>query len=235
MIKILLVDEEYVALNLLEEFAGGLPGLEVVGKAQTPAQALEILEKTPVDILFLDIQMPVISGANLLRSLRRPPVTVFTTAYSEHIVEVFDLNAVDYLPKPFSFERFLQAVNKAKEAMGRQEAPATADTLPSEADCIVVKVDGRFQKIRLSELLYVEGLKEYVRFVCSGRQYVTFERMKNIEEILPAQAFMRVHKSYIVAKRCVQSIEGNQLDLGKIKIPISREKKEDVVREIFGV
>lgn len=235
MIKILLVDDEYLALNLLEEFAGRLPGLEVVGKAKTPAQALEILEKTPVDVLFLDIQMPVISGVNLLRSLQRPPVTIFTTAYSEHAVEAFDLNAVDYLLKPFSFERFLQAVNKAKEAMGRKEAPTVAETPPPEADFIVVKVDGRLQKIQLSDLLYVEGLKEYVRFVCNSRQYVTFERMKNIAEILPAQAFMRVHKSYIVAKRCVQSIEGNLLDLGKIKIPISREKKEDVVREIFGV
>lgn len=238
VIKMLLVDDEYLALNLLEEFAGRLPGLEVVGKAKTPVAALEILEKTPIDVLFLDIQMPVISGVNLLRSLQRPPVTVFTTAYSEHAVEAFDLNAVDYLLKPFSFERFLQSINKAKEALSRKEAGVASELPPAEppaSDFIVVKVDGRLQKIQLSELLYVEGLKEYVRFVCAGRQYVTFERMKNIEEMLPAHAFMRVHKSYIVAKRCVQSIEGHQLDLGKVKIPISREKKDDVVREIFGV
>lgn len=238
VIKILLVDDEYLALNLLEEFASRLPGLEVVGKAKTPIQALEILEKTPVDVLFLDIQMPVISGVNLLRSLQRPPITVFTTAYSEHAVEAFDLNAVDYLLKPFAFERFLQAVNKAKEALLRKEAvpsPEIPLTETPESDFIVVKVDGRLQKIQLSELLYVEGLKEYVRLVCAGRQYVTFERMKNIEEMLPSQSFMRVHKSYIVAKRCVQSVEGHQLDLGKVKIPISREKKEEVVREIFGI
>ena len=238
VIKILLVDDEFLALNLLEEFAGRLPGLEVVGKAKTPVQALEILENTAVDVLFLDIQMPIISGVHLLRSLQRPPVAIFTTAYSEHAVEAFDLNAVDYLLKPFSFERFLQAVNKAKESLGRREAGASSELPPAEApesDFIVVKVDGRLQKIQLSELLYVEGLKEYARFVCSGRQYVTFERMKNIEEMLPSHAFMRVHKSYIVANRCVPSIEGHQLDLGKVKIPISREKKEAVVREIFGV
>lgn len=236
-INVLLVDDEYLALNLLEEFAGRLPGLEVVGKAKNPTQALELLEQNPVDILFLDIQMPIISGVNLLKSLRNPPVTVFTTAYSEHAVEAFDLNAVDYLLKPFAFERFLQAVNKAKEALGRRE-PVPAPAAPAAApEFIVVKVDGRLQKIRLDELLYVEGLKEYIRLVCGGgKQYVTFERMKNIEEQLPSQNFLRVHKSYIVAKRHVQAVEGNQLDLGnKIKIPISREKKDEVVSAIFGV
>lgn len=231
------MDDEYLALNLLEEFAGRLPGLEVVGKAKNPTQALELLEQNPVDILFLDIQMPIISGVNLLKSLRNPPVTVFTTAYSEHAVEAFDLNAVDYLLKPFAFERFLQAVNKAKEALGRRE-PVPAPAAPAAApEFIVVKVDGRLQKIRLDELLYVEGLKEYIRLVCGGgKQYVTFERMKNIEEQLPSQNFLRVHKSYIVAKRHVQAVEGNQLDLGnKIKIPISREKKDEVVSAIFGV
>lgn len=235
--NILLVDDEYLALNLLEEFAGRLPGLEVVGKAKNPTQALELLERHPVDILFLDIQMPIISGVNLLKSLRNPPVTVFTTAYSEHAVEAFDLNAVDYLLKPFAFERFLQAVNKAKEALGRREPSPSSAAPPAEPEFIVVKVDGRLQKIRLEELLYVEGLKEYIRLVCAGgKQYVTFERMKNIEEQLPSQNFLRVHKSYIVAKRHVQAVEGNQLDLGgKIKIPISREKKDEVVSAIFGM
>lgn len=240
--KILLVDDEFLALNLLEEFASRIPGLELVGKAKTPMQALELLDNQQVDVLFLDIQMPILSGTGLLKSLKNPPVTVFTTAYSEHAVEAFDLNAVDYLLKPFSFERFLQAVNKAKEALAARNVRSNqiSEIPPPEKEkqgFVTVKVDGRLQKIELAELLYVEGLKEYARFVCAGgRQFVVFERLKNIEEMLPGEGFLRVHKSFIVAKRCVQAIEGNLLDLGgKVKIPVSREKKDEVVRAVFGV
>jgi two-component system, LytTR family, response regulator LytT len=223
--RILLVDDEFLALNLLEEYASRIPGLQVVNKVKSGIQALEILEKEPIDVLFLDIQMPMLSGVNLLRALPKKPITIFTTAYSEYAVEAFDLNVVDYLLKPYSFERFIQAVNKAKEAI----AP------PPPLDFIVVKVDGRLQKIQLSELLYVEGLKEYVKLVSATKQYVTFERLKNIADMLPEQDFLRVHKSYIVAKHAVHAVEGNLLDLGKVKIPISREKKEEVVKSIFGV
>lgn len=223
--RILLVDDEFLALNLLEEYASRIPGLQVVNKVKSGILALEILEKEAIDVLFLDIQMPMLSGVNLLRALPKKPITIFTTAYSEYAVEAFDLNVVDYLLKPYSFERFVQAVNKAKEAM-----PPL-----SPLDFIVVKVDGRLQKIQLSELLYVEGLKEYVKLVTATKQYVTFERLKNIADMLPEQDFLRVHKSYIVAKHAVHAVEGNLLDLGKIKIPISREKKEEVVKSIFGI
>lgn len=190
--------------------------------------------------------MPILSGVSLLKTLKNPPVTIFTTAYSEHAVEAFDLNAVDYLLKPFSFERFVQAVGKAREALAarqpRQFSRAESQNFEKKPekekpDFITMKVDGRLQKIELAEVLYVEGLKEYARFVCSGgRQFVVFERMKNIEEMLPTPDFLRVHKSFIVAKRAAQSIEGNLLDLGgKQKIPVSRERREEVVRLVFGV
>lgn len=230
--RLLLVDDEFLALRLLEDYAARLPGLEVVAKAKTALQAMEILASEPIDILFLDIQMPVLSGVNLLKALPRRPVTIFTTAYSEYALEAFDLNVVDYLLKPYSFERFVQAVNKALDALPK--SVENAEILPENA-YIVVKVDGRLEKIALEELLYVEGLREYVRLVCANKQYVTFERMKNIEERLPAAQFLRVHKSYIVAKKAVQSLEGNLLYVGKVKIPVSRERKEAVVGAIFGV
>lgn len=230
--RLLLVDDEFLALRLLEDYAARLPGLEVVAKAKTALQAMEILASEPIDILFLDIQMPVLSGVNLLKALPRRPVTIFTTAYSEYALEAFDLNVVDYLLKPYSFERFVQAVNKALDALPK--SVENAEILPENA-YIVVKVDGRLEKIALEELLYVEGLREYVRLVCANKQYVTFERMKNIEERLPAAQFLRVHKSYIVAKKAVQSLEGNLLHVGKVKIPVSRERKEHVVGAIFGV
>lgn len=230
--RLLLVDDEFLALRLLEDYAARLPGLEVAAKAKTALQAMEILAAEPIDILFLDIQMPVLSGVNLLKALPRRPVTIFTTAYSEYALEAFDLNVVDYLLKPYSFERFVQAVNKALDALPK--SVENAEIVP-ENEYIVVKVDGRLEKIALEELLYVEGLREYVRLVCANRQYVTFERMKNIEERLPAAQFLRVHKSYIVAKKAVQSLEGNLLHVGKVKIPVSRERKEAVVDAIFGV
>jgi two-component system, LytTR family, response regulator LytT len=233
--RVLLVDDEYLALELLEEFVGQLPNFTVIGKTKSAAQALEILESQAVDILFLDIQMPNISGLNLLKSLQRPPATIFTTAYGEYAVQAFDLNAVDYLLKPFSFERFLQAVNKAKDHLRLNSANSNLPTRNETEDFLAVKVDGRLQKISFAEILYVEGLKEYVRFVCNAKQYVAYERLKNVEEMLPNADFIRVHKSFIVAKKAVQSMEGNQLDLGKIKLPVSREKREEVLKAVFGM
>ncbi len=242
--KILLVDDEYLALNLLAQFASQLPDLEVVGRCKSAIEALEILQSGEVDMLFLDIQMPVLSGLQLLKTVQRPPATIFTTAYSEHAVEAFDLNAVDYLLKPFAFERFLQAVNKAKDFLNKR-APnnhaAAQETVAAPKvdieDYLVAKVDGRIEKIFFADIQYVEGLKEYVRIVCPTRSYVILESMKNLEETrLPAADFLRVHKSYIIARKRVQTLDGNVLDIGaKIKIPISRERKEEIVRLLFGI
>lgn len=234
-IKILLIDDEFLALNLLEQYANQLPELEIVGKIKSPIQALDVLNRETIDILFLDIQMPVLSGTNLLKTLQRPPrATVFTTAYSEYAIEAFDLNVVDYLLKPFSFERFLQAVNKAKDILDKKAPPSVQNTILSQEDAFFTfKVDGKIEKIFARDILYVEGLREYVRIVTSSRQYVTYESMKNMEEMLPSPDFLRVHKSYIVSKQKVNALDGNQLEIGKVKIPISREKKEEVVAAIF--
>jgi DNA-binding LytR/AlgR family response regulator len=242
-IKTLLVDDEYLALNLLEEFIKNIPGMEIVGKVKSPIAALDLLNREPVDLLFLDVQMPTLSGNNLLKTLKNPPVVVFTTAYSEYAIEAFDLNAVDYLQKPFSFERFLQAVNKAKEQLllrrqpARAEAtaapPAVASAAPPAPAFLTAKVDGKLVKIHLDDILFIEGLKEYVRFVCKNNKYVVYESMKNLEANLPAERFLRVHKSYIVATGQVQAVLGNMLEIGTHKIPISREKREEVVEAIF--
>ncbi|MCB0549694.1 MAG: response regulator transcription factor [Phaeodactylibacter sp.] len=235
-IKTLLVDDEYLALNLLEEFIKKVPEMEVIGKVKSPIQALEVLSGQPADLLFLDIQMPTLSGTNLLRTLKNPPLTVFTTAYSDYAVEAFGLNAVDYLLKPFSFERFLQAVNKAKEQLhylGRPGEQAQL-VLPRESrDFFALKVDGKIVKVRFEDILFIEGLKEYVRFVCRDARHVTLESLKNLEELLPSGHFLRVHKSYIVAKDKVQALNGNMLEIGEFKIPISRSKKEEVVQSLF--
>ncbi|MCB9264628.1 MAG: response regulator transcription factor [Lewinellaceae bacterium] len=235
-IKTLLVDDEYLALNLLETFINKVPELEVVGKAKSPIKALEILNQQRVDLMFLDIQMPTLSGNSLLRTLKNPPLAIFTTAYSDYAVEAFGLNAVDYLLKPFSFERFLQGVNKAKEQLAHRgrflEKPELV--LPKQSrDFFSIKVDGKVVKVHFDDILFIEGLKEYVRFVCRDARHVTLESLKNLEELLPPDNFLRVHKSYIVARNKVQSLNGNMLEIGEYRIPISRSKREEVVQAIF--
>lgn len=235
MIHTLIVDDEYLALNLLEGFIGQVSDLKMVGKEKSPLKALEILSTEKVDLLFLDIQMPSLSGNNLLKTLKHPPLTIFTTAYSDFAVEAFSLNAVDYLLKPFSFERFLQAVNKARDAYNRDAVKEIAVSMPSETErtFFTVKADGKMYKIFHDEILFVEGLKEYVRIVCEKDRYVIFERLKNLEASLPAEAFIRVHKSFIVAKSKVKSLEGQMLEIAGNKIPISRQKKDEVVQQVF--
>lgn len=233
MIRTLLVDDEYLALNLLETYAQQVPDLEIVGKEKLPMKALERLQLGQVDLLFLDIQMPVLSGNNLLKTLQNPPLVVFTTAYTEYAIEAYDLNVVDYLLKPFPFERFLQAVQKAKQLLNARQtgSPGQDSAAP---DFLSLKVDGKLVKVFVDDILYIEGLKEYVRFVCSGnRKYVTLESLRNLEELLPSQQFSRVHKSYIVAKSKVSALDGNMLEIGTVKIPISRGKRDEVVADIF--
>lgn len=233
MIRTLLVDDEYLALNLLETYIQQVPDLELIGKEKLPMKALECLQQGQVDLLFLDIQMPVLSGNNLLKTLQNPPLVVFTTAYAEYAIEAYDLNVVDYLLKPFPFERFLQAVQKAKQLLNTRVAGNSSEN-HSGPDFLSLKVDGKLVKVFLEDILYIEGLKEYVRFVCSGnRRYVTLESLRNLEEQLPAQKFSRVHKSYIVAKTKVSALDGNMLEIGTVKIPISRGKRDEVVAEIF--
>lgn len=238
IIRTLLVDDEYLALNLLETFVQEIPELEIADKVKSPVKALEILTQERIDLLFLDIQMPTLSGNNLLRTLTHPPVTIFTTAYADFAVEAFSLNVADYLLKPFSFERFLQAVNKAKERLRENShhlntAPAVAEAAEAARDFFPVKVDGKIVKVRYEDILFIEGLKEYVRIVCRDARYVTLESLKNLEELLPQQNFVRVHKSYIVAKDKVQSLDGNLLEIQKHKIPVSRSRREEIVQEVF--
>lgn len=232
MIKILLVDDEYLALNLLEEFIKKVPDLEVIGKLKSPMQALKLLQETTVDLLFLDIQMPTLSGNNLLKTLKNPPLTIFTTAYNDYAIEAFELNVIDYLLKPFSFERFLQAVMKAKERLQFLENPMLI-TSEQNRDFFSIKSDSKVIKIYFDDILFIEGLKEYVRIVCHDARFVTLESLKNLEELLPRDNFIRVHKSYIIAKNKAQSLEGNLLEIGKHKIPISRSKRDEIVEWIF--
>ncbi|KOY88288.1 chemotaxis protein CheY [bacterium 336/3] len=229
--KVLLVDDEYLALNLMEEYIKQLEDFIIVDKVKQPLKAIEVLQNQEIDILFLDIQMPLLSGTNLLKVIKNPPLTIFTTAYTEFAVEAFELNAVDYLVKPFSFERFLQSIQKAKKLLETHKKESVLET--EKKDYISVKVDGKIRKIYFDDILFVEGLKEYVKIICGSGVYVTLERMKNMEEALPQNQFIRVHKSYIVSKKSALVLNGNMLEIEKHQIPISREKRDDIIKVLF--
>lgn len=242
--NILLLDDEYLALNLLEGYLQQLieqgRSLNLVAKAKHPLQALEILEKQDVDIIFLDIQMPNLSGVNLLRSLPKKPVAVFTTAYNEYAVEAFGLDVVDYLVKPIAFERFLQAFNKATTAVqARVKAfPAPDAQVLSQSHTkssfLSIVADGKLMKIAHTDILFCEGAREYIIVHTTQGKVMTLERMKRMEEMLPSPDFVRVHKSYIVSSSKVKSLDGAMLNVAGQMIPVSRELRDEVVKRIFG-
>ena len=230
ILRCLIVDDEHFAISLLEKFVADTPGLEVVGTSRSPVRAIELLQSEAIDLLFLDIQMPIMSGTNLLRSISRVPVTVFTTAYPQHAAEAFDLDAADYLLKPFSFERFTHAVDKAR-AILTQRAAAAPESLQGT---LIVKADRTWVKIPFGDIRYIEGWKEYVKIFIENGKVVTLESLSNLEATLPDSHFLRVHKSFIVAKNRVQKMEADVLLLlDGSKVPVARARKKEVVEALF--
>lgn len=229
------VDDEAPALRIIEQYVSRLPQLKLVQQFRNPLVATEWLANNEADILFMDIQMPQQSGITMLQLLIKPPLTIFTTAYSEFAADAFDLDAIDYLRKPFSYERFCRSIDKARDHMNMR---ATKDNsaLPENnvnEEYITIKADGVVVKLYLKDILYIEGFQEYLKIFTADRRYVIYERMKNMEKILPASLFMRVQKSYIVAIKQVKSITGNMLKINGQEIPVSRDLKEEVMKKIF--
>ena len=230
VIRCLIVDDEHFAISLLEKFVADTPGLELVASCKSPIRAVEILQSEPVDLLFLDIQMPVLSGLNLLRAISRKPVTIFTTAYAQHAVDAFDLDAVDYLLKPFSYERFKQALEKAHVLLRER----LGDTSGKPEGFLTVKADRKWVKIPLADIRYIEGWKEYVKIFTSQEKVITLESLNNLENTLPSTHFLRVHKSFIVAKDRVQKMDGEALHLDQgAEIPVARARKKAVWEALF--
>ncbi len=228
-LKCLLVDDEHLALALLEKFIAQVPDLVVLEKCKKPLDALDILRTQPVDLLFLDIQMPILNGPNLLRTLAKKPITIFTTAYPQHALEAFELDVVDYLLKPFSFDRFEHAIGKAKALFEAQQL----DNQVSEG-FLNVKSDRKWVKIPFADILYIEGWKEYVKIYTVHQKVVTLESLTKLETLLPADQFLRVHKSFIVANARVNQLEGDTLCIGLHRIPVARARKKAVLENLFA-
>lgn len=237
-IRCLVVDDEELARTLLENYIGRLPHLELTDKCKDPLEAIQVLQNEPVDVLFLDIQMPGLTGVEFLRTLKSRPIVIFTTAYPDYALEGYSLDVIDYLLKPFSFERFLQAVNKAGEMIrlksgnGNHSTSVPGHEVP-EKDFILVKSEHKVHRIRLEDILYIESMREYVAYYTPDGRILSLNSLKSLEEELPSDRFIRIHKSYIAALDKIETLEGNLLHIGKEKLPIGASYREAVLERIF--
>lgn len=208
--------------------------LQLGGEFENPLKAADALLAGNVQLMLLDIQMPRITGLDFLKSMPQPPLTILTTAYPEYALQGYELSVVDYLLKPFSFDRFLKAVLRAKSFLeAAQRAQQVLLHVPEEAGSFFIKTDNKLIKIAYDDVLFIEALQNYVAVHTREKKYITYLTIKSVEEQLPQQRFIKVHKSYIVAADKVQSIEGNEIRIGQHHIPISRNTKEEVLEKIL--
>lgn len=227
MLKVLIADDEPIARDILAAYVDKMPMLQLVGACANAIEAFAKLNTEEVDLLLLDINMPEMTGVDLLRALKTPPMVIFSTAYSEYAVESYELNAIDYLLKPVSFERFAQAINKA--AATKAEEGSVPSEVPSNT--IFVKSEGKLVRVHLDELYYIEGVKDYVKLWLEESFVLVHSTMKNMETQLKKYSnFYRIHKSYIVNLSHVSEVEGNMLRMGAYTALIGNTYKEEVLK-----
>lgn len=225
MIRCIAVDDEKLALDLLADNIRQVPYLQLMAQCKNALQAIELLQNKPVDLIFLDVQMPGLSGLQFLNSLENPPMAIIHTAYEQYALKGFELNVVDYLVKPVSFERFLKACNRARALDAMQKETAANEIEP--VDYLFFHVEYNLVKVVLSEIRYVEGLKDYVKIYVdsSDKPVITRHNLKAMEQKLPSQHFARIHKSYIIRLDKVTGIKRDVVCLGEKEVPYSMDKK----------
>ena len=224
--KCLIIEDEPLAQNILKKYISDHPSLELVAVCADALEAQPILSQQNIQLLFLDINLPKLSGINFIKTLIHPPHIIFTTAYPEFAVEGFELNAVDYLLKPFSFERFLKAVNKAIEKINSSVTPSQRIE-PSPPSFAFLKADKKLHKINLDSILYIEAVGDYMKVMTESETLLVNETMKKMLENLPANKFIRVHKGLIVAINTIKYIEGNFIRIAETDIPIGATYSDD--------
>jgi DNA-binding LytR/AlgR family response regulator len=229
-ITTIIVEDEPLAREGLKSYLQELPEFQLLAICENALDANIILAEKQPDLMFLDIQMPKITGIEYLKTLSNPPLVIVTTAYPHYALEGFELNVVDYLVKPYPFERFIKAVNKVKEKL--------ASRMPIENDGVrdfmFVKIDQMLKRVNFSEILLVEGMENYVTIYTPKEKLISLMTLKSLDENLPSQEFLRVHKTYIVAKNKVLGIMGNELEMGIKKVPISRTRRAEIIQELTG-
>lgn len=224
IIKCIAVDDEPLALDIIKDYISQVPFLKLVKTFKDGISVLEYLSANPVDLIFLDIEMGGLTGTQLLKTLQKKPKVIMTTAYRKYAVDAFDLDVTDYLLKPFSFERFLKAVEKVNNLiLDMHRDPLQPD---SHKDFIFVKSGYKMLKVNFKDILYIEGLSEYIIIRTVSSNIITLQSFKNIEKILPEDEFIRIHKSYLVALDKIDSIEGQNVIVGKKELPIGNKYKK---------
>lgn len=229
------IDDEYLARQYIIDYIRRLPFLRLVGEYSSPLMVIEEIKKNAVDILFLDIQMPDITGLDFLKTLYPQPYIIFTTAYKEYALDGYEHNVVDYLLKPFSFDRFLKAVNKVVDKV-QHERPAAEMKDPQEAnekprledDYLIIRADRKRYKINYDDLIYVEGQKSYVTFHTTGKNITALITLRELEDTLPRDKFIRIHKSFIISIRNIEALEGNMVEIRGKKLAIGTSYRKAV-------
>ncbi|WP_321287421.1 LytTR family DNA-binding domain-containing protein [uncultured Sunxiuqinia sp.] len=224
MIRAIVVDDEPLAQNVIKQFAKDIPELEIVCCCNNALEASSLLKDEHADLMFLDVNMPRLSGLDFLKNLTNPPLVILTTAYADYAMEGYELNILDYLKKPFSFERFYKAVQKADEQLKLMTALHHEE---HNEDYIYIKANKKAIRVEFKSIIYIEGLGDYIKVHLKDKHLVTNLSMKKMEELLPAAEFFRIHKSYIIRLDQIQSIEGNQLEINGQKLPIGNNFRHD--------
>lgn len=234
MLRCIAIDDEELALELLEDYISKIPYLQLIATCDDPLEAMTIIQEKKIDLIFLDIQMPGLSGLQLIQSLSHNPMCVLVTAYSQYALEGYNLNVIDYLVKPVPFDRFLKACNKAKELYELKNS-GTEKAKEAVPDYFFINADYSHVKVSYADILWVEGLKDYIRIhlVNNARPIVTRISMKNIEDILPSSKFIRIQKSYIVSKSQITAVKKSSVFVGTSEFTIGENYKDSVL-EFLG-
>lgn len=244
MIRCLIVDDEPLALHVLQDYIAKIPFLQLVSATTNPIEALTLVQDRAVDLVFLDVQMPELTGIQFLRIANGKAKVILTTAYPQYALEGYELDVVDYLLKPIAFDRFFKAVQKAQAALQPAAAAAPAPAAPAEqsqenkqdflSDFIFVKTEHKIQKVYLNDILFIEGLKDYISIFTPTERIITLQNMKKMEDALPPKYFIRVHKSYIVSINKIDSIERSRIFIGDKIIPVGDTYRDDFFKVIDG-
>lgn len=229
-VRALIIDDEPLAQDVIKQYANKLPELNIIGTCNDAICAHSKLQEEMVDLLFLDINMPKLSGISFLKNLKNPPLVIFTTAYSEYALEGFELNAVDYLKKPFSFDRFCKAYFRAEELLQLQNTSNSIPKFEIENDFLFIKANKKTIKVNFSDIQFIEGLGDYIKIHLNDNRIVANLSMKKIHSLLPQDKFYRTHKSFIVSLENIDSIEGNMTVLGSSKLPIGNSYRADFMK-----
>jgi DNA-binding LytR/AlgR family response regulator len=236
-IRCLIIDDEPLAQRVIERYAENVPFLEIVQKCNSAVEAIDVLHTREVDLLFLDINMPRLSGMDFLKTLKNPPLVIITTAYAEFAIQGYELDVVDYLMKPFAFDRFYKAIQKAEELIKGKEQRHTDNKEADKQDdtFIFIKSSKKTFRVNLDDILYIEALGDYVKIYTTDKMIVSYQSLKNIENLLPPGLFPRVHKSFIIALSRIDLIEGNHVKIKERLIPIGTNFKTDFEKLIKSI